>query len=248
MQSNVSTNQGLNLIPKVINYCWFGGADKPDCIKKCIESWSRLCPDYKIVEWNEDNFDIGFCKYCKEAYESHMWAFVSDVARLKIIHDYGGIYLDTDVELIKNLDELCCLEAYAGFQDDRLVATGLGFGATKGHPVINFLLDGYIDRAFVLENGAFDRTPCPEVDTRLMIELGLKQDGSRQELEGMTILPSDYLCPINFETGELTLTDHTVSIHHFDGTWYGPIEKIKRAVKGVIPLPLLKWLRSNVMK
>lgn len=234
------------MIPKIINYCWFGGAEKPDSVKRCIDSWRNMCPEYQIIEWNEANFDVNFCDYCRQAHEMKMWAFVSDAARLKIIYDNGGIYLDTDVELVKSLDSLCLLEAFAGFQDNDLVATGLGFGAIKGHPVIKMLLDAYTNRPFKLEGGIFDRTPCPDVDTRTLLDIGLKRDGTLQELKGLTILPSEYLCPIDFKTGEFVMTENTISIHHFDGTWYGLAEKIKRAVKSIVPVSLLKWLRSRI--
>ena len=146
-------------IPKIIHYCWFGSDTIPKKAQKCIESWKKFCPEYKIVCWNEKNFDISSNRYVKEAYELGKWAFVSDYVRLKAIYEHGGIYLDTDVELIKPLDALLEGEGYMGFDEKGIVATGLGFAATPKHELIKNMLSDYDEIPFVLEDGSFDMTP-----------------------------------------------------------------------------------------
>ena len=129
------------MIPKIIHYCWFGRNPKPELAVKCIKSWKKRCPDYEIIEWNEDNFDISSCPlYVRQAYEAKKWAFVSDYVRLKVVYDEGGVYLDTDVELKKGLDALLAYDAYFGFEDGTHVNTGLGFGAVKGAPILKEMM------------------------------------------------------------------------------------------------------------
>ena len=130
-------------IPKVIHYCWFGRGEKSELIQKCIASWKKYCPDWEIIEWNEDNFDVDFCPYAAKAYREKRYGFLSDVARLEIIYRYGGVYLDTDVELIHSLDELCGYTAWFGYGTDTQVNTGSGFGGEKGNLFIKKMLENY---------------------------------------------------------------------------------------------------------
>ena len=152
-------------IPKIIHYCWFGRGKLPKLAEKCIESWKKYCPQYKIVCWNEDNFDINQNKYAKEAYEAGKWAFVSDYVRLKVLYDEGGIYLDTDVELIKPLDKLIEDGGFMGFDDNGVISTGLGFACEKGNKLIEALLADYDGISFICNDGAYDLTPCPDRNT-----------------------------------------------------------------------------------
>lgn len=210
------------MIPKKIHYMWFGRNPLPALTKKCIKSWKKYCPDYEIILWNEDNFDIGSCpRYVREAYECKKWAFVSDYVRLKIVHDEGGIYLDTDVELIKSIDHLLDTTAFFGFETDGgCVATGLGFGSEKGAPVLRALMADYEDIPFVKEDGSYDLTTCPVRNTRTLYRFGLVKDGGDQLLEGgVRILPSEYLSPIVYSTGKKNITKNTVSIHHYQSSW-----------------------------
>ena len=137
-------------IPKVLHYCWFGGAPKPKNIQNCIRSWKKYCPDYEIIEWNEQNFDVSQSLYTRQAYDARRWAFVADYARLKILYEQGGIYMDTDVELLRPLDDLLAYPAFFGFQHNNEVATGLGFGAEAHSPVVKALLDDYDGLPFLL--------------------------------------------------------------------------------------------------
>ena len=148
-------------IPKIIHYCWFGGKPKPELAEKCIKSWKKHCPDYEIREWNEDNYDLAAAPlYVRQAYEAKKWAFVTDYVRLQVVYECGGIYLDTDVELKKNLDSLLGYSAYFGFEDGKWIATGLGFGAEQGTPILQELMDDYRDIPFLLEDGSEDAGYC----------------------------------------------------------------------------------------
>lgn len=170
------------MIPKVIHYCWFGRNEKSDLIKSCIESWQKYCPEYQIIEWNENNFDVNTCEYTREAYLARKWAFVSDYARLKIIFENGGIYLDTDVELKKGLDN--CLNYHAWFaQDDiRYINTGLGFGACKGNLLLKKMLD-------IRSARSFDMTICNAIDTPIIKEyLGYKQSRQSQIIKNTLLI------------------------------------------------------------
>lgn len=209
------------MIPKIIHYCWFGGSALPAQAKQCIKSWKKHCPDYQIIRWDESNFDITTCPlYVWQAYEAKKWAFVSDYARLKIIYENGGVYLDTDVTLLKNLDLFLEYTAFFGREDDLYVNTGLGFGAEKGARIMHELMSDYCNVPFIQDDGNMDLTPCPVRNTKIFMQNGLKQDGSRQVLkDGVLILPVEYLCPIDVHTMKLTINENTYSIHQFAGTW-----------------------------
>lgn len=209
------------MIPKTIHYCWFGRNPKPKLAEKCIKSWKKYCPDYALIEWNEDNYDLNSAPlYVRQAYDAQKWAFVTDYVRLQIVYEYGGIYMDTDVELIKPLDSLLTHRAYFGFEDKTYVATGLGFGAEKGTPILKELMDDYQDISFMHLDGTYDATPCPNRNTEIFRKHHLIQDGSRQFLAGdILILPSICLCPIDFETKIRRYSPETISIHWYDASW-----------------------------
>lgn len=170
------------MIPKVIHYCWFGRNEKPELIKRCIDSWKKFCPDFQIIEWNEDNFDINAYEYTKQAYLAKKWAFVSDFARLKIVYENGGVYLDTDVELKQGLDNLLQYDAWFAQDDIRYINTGLGFGANKG----NLLLKRMIE---IRSARQFDMLICNAVDTPIIREyLGYKQSRQSQIVKNTLII------------------------------------------------------------
>lgn len=230
-------------IPKVIHYCWFGGNPLPKSALDCIESWKTCCPDYQIVEWNESNFDVNELQYTKEAYENKKWAFISDYARLKVIYEYGGIYLDTDVELIKSLDSLLNYQGFMGFENEAMVASGLGFGAVKGHPVVKALMNDYQGISFYKKDGSFDQTPCPNRNTACLCTLGLIPDGSRQTVCSMEIFPTEYFAPMNWENGKIIVTDKTCSIHHYHGSWLSSTEKKWLLLRHMIGTSLYNKIR-----
>lgn len=208
------------MIPKIIHYCWFGGNPKPGNILKYISSWRKYCPDYEIKEWNESNFDINQNDYCREAYEARKWAFVSDYARLKVLHDYGGFYMDTDVEMVKSLEPLRIYDALSGYESKTRIPTGT-MGACRDNEWITMLLKDYDHRHFLQEDGTYDLTTNVEVITRLTVErYHVLLNGEKTIFgDNMVFLPFDYLCAKSLETGKVLKTENTFTIHHFSGSW-----------------------------
>lgn len=210
-------------IPKIIHYCWVGGNPKPKSVLYCIESWKKCCPDYEIKEWNETNYDFTKNQYMKEAYDAKKWGFVPDYARLDIVYNYGGIYLDTDVEMVRSFDDLLDKESFFGFEDTGentyFVACGLGFGASKNNQLIRKLRDYYDDISFLNEDGTLNLKPAPQHNTPIFAEYGVTLDNKLQTIEGNVFYPAEYFCPKIFKTGKLTLTKNTFSIHHFSASW-----------------------------
>ena len=216
------------MIPKIIHYCWFGGNPLPESVLKCIDSWKKYCPDYEIKQWNEENYDYKKHAYTLEAYEAEKWAFVSDFARLDIIYNEGGIYLDTDVELIKSLDSLLDNECFLAIeQPSHLIATGLGFGAEKGNDAIKEMLDEYSGVHFKLSKGIYNTTiPCPAKNTAPFYKYGFNLEIDKPTLLGKaTVYPCEYFCPFERKINELTITENTYSIHHYDSSWIPSDEK-----------------------
>lgn len=208
------------MIPKKIHYCWFGGKELPEDVKKYIDTWKKYCPDYEIIEWNENNFDVTQNQYCKEAYEAKKWAFVSDYARLKVLYDYGGIYMDTDVEVVKPLDDLLQYNWFSGFESEDRIQTGT-MGAGWNSTVIKIFLDNYNERHFIKDDDSFDLTTNVEVMTKLLKEKYKVQLNNTRQIfdDNSLLLPFDYLCAKSFFTGEISETENTYTIHHFKGTW-----------------------------
>ena len=208
----------MSKIPKKIHYCWFGGKPLPSLAKKCIASWKKYCPDYEIIEWNETNFDVNCCDYVREAYEAKKWAFVSDVARLYALVNQGGIYMDTDVEVLKPLDEFLTLEAFSGFEAKDRIPTGI-MASVKDQAFFKKLLDDYNDARFYNEDGTPNLTTNVTRITNMCLQYGLKLDNTKQTTQGFTLFPSEYFCPKDCETKQLNITQKTYTIHHFDGSW-----------------------------
>lgn len=234
-------------IPKVIHYCWFGKGKMPALAEKCIESWKKYCPEYKIVCHNEENFDISENRYAREAYEAGKWAFVSDYVRLKVLYEEGGIYLDTDVELIKPLDALIEKSGYMGFDDNGIVSTGLGFACEKGNELIKALLDDYNEISFILPDGSYDLLPCPDRNTKVIQKLGLDITVQDQMFMGLRFLPEDYLCPMKYYTGRKKITKNTYSIHHFCASWTSPRAKRTLFIKRIIGVKLYDKLYGKFL-
>ncbi|MBR5479461.1 MAG: glycosyl transferase [Clostridia bacterium] len=221
-------------MPKKIHYCWFGGKELPKLAKKCIKSWKKYCPDYEIICWSEENFDLSQNRYAKEAYEAKMWAFVSDYVRLKVLYDEGGIYLDTDVEIIKSIDDLLEYSGFMGFDKKGIIATGLGFGAEKGNEIIGMMLHDYDDIPFVMPDGNYDLTPCPDRNTETLSKMGMDVKNTDQTFIGMRFLPQEYLCPMDYYTGKKTITEKTYSIHHYCASWTSKKTKRTTRIKRII--------------
>ena len=234
-------------IPKVIHYCWFGKGKMPKLAKKCIKSWKKYCPGYEIVLHTEENFDLTQNRYLNEAYNAGKWAFVSDYARLKIIYENGGIYLDTDVELIKPIDDLVNLKGFMGFDEKGIVATGLGFGAEKGNEIVLEFLKDYDDISFVLPDGRFDLTPCPDRNTDALKRLGMDLKNKNQTFMDITFLPDEYLCPMDYYTGKKTITDKTYSIHHYSASWTNSVTKRTTRIKRIIGVKMYNKLYGKFL-
>lgn len=206
------------MIPKIIHYCWFGKNEKSEKAKSCIASWKKMCPEYEIIEWNEDNFDVFQNAYTTYTYVKKKYAFLSDYARLVIIEQYGGIYFDTDVELIRNLDELLGEEAFYGFENDQYVATGLGFGAEAHHKTVQNMLKEY-DELQANGMGDYPTINCPKLNTKALVQLGLVPNGKKQKVDGAVIYPVEIFNPYDDPTGRLQKTKDTISIHWYAKSW-----------------------------
>ena len=223
------------MIPKVIHYCWFGGNPLPEAAKKCIASWKKFCPDYEIVQWDESNYDVTKNQYMYQAYQAGKWAFVSDYARLDIIYEHGGIYFDTDVEVIKNMDSFledpmfCGWESNVENQAGNKVAFGLGFGAEQYNLVLKKTLDVYENLTFLQEDGTYNLVPCPYYQTLALLQLGLDDSQmTLQKLKDATVYPCEYFSPKNYYTGQIHITENTHTIHHYSALWLS--EKQRKAV------------------
>lgn len=216
------------MIPKKIHYCWFGGGELPEKDKKCIETWKKYCPDYEIIRWDESNYDVTKNRYMLEAYEAKKWGFVPDYARLDIIYEHGGIYLDTDVELVRDIDDLLDSKAFMGFESGgKSVNPGQGFGAERRMPTILEIRDNiYGDRVFRMGPNEYNTTPSPILHIDYLERIGLEKNNQTQVVKDVVIYASDYFCPVEFGTGKITVTENTYSIHHYHASWLEPEEKI----------------------
>lgn len=215
--------QDQHEIPRIIHYVWFGKNPKSREAKKCISSWRKYCPGYKIVEWNETNYNIKKNRYMYEAYKAKKWAFASDYARYDIVYRYGGIYLDTDVELVSDLDELLHNKMFMTFLENRRVNSGLGFGSIAGNPIIKEILQYYEGRSFYKANGKMDLRNCNHNETKVLAKHGLIRNGEEQFLDWAHIYPREYMNP----AGEIP-TEKTVSVHHFNGSWTSFAHRTRR--------------------
>lgn len=239
----------MNSIPKVIHYCWFGRNPLPATAIKCIESWKKYFPDYEIKEWNEDNFDVHSISYTAQAYEAKKYAFVSDYARFWILYHYGGLYFDTDVEVIRPMNDIvakgpfmgCEKPFIAGATPDKMgVAPGLGLGINPGLGLVKEILEEYNRYSFLHTDGSLNLTTIVEYTTQILCKHGLKNSPEIQFIAGCYIYPSDYFSPKNVDTRELHITENTRSIHHYDASWASKASK-----KAGERAPLLKKRLGN---
>ena len=252
------------MIEKVIHYCWFGKNPLPKSAIKCINSWKKFLPGYKIVEWNESNFDINLCKYTKQAHDCKQWAFVSDVARFWILYNFGGVYFDTDVELVKPIDDILSKGPFMGIELESsstsqfLVAPGLGMAANPGlgmaanpglgmaaNPGLGIykeVLDYYYSANFLDQNGnIIPHTVCTIV-TSILVKHGLRFINDLQLIDEIYIYPSSYFCPLDYKTKQLVITDDTRSIHWYSASWFSK----KQRLVSFIRFALLKILGKSL--
>lgn len=233
------------MIPKKIHYCWFGGNEKPEKAKKCIESWRKYCPDYEIIEWNEANFDVNQNGYTRMCNEEKKYAFLSDYARLVIIEEHGGVYFDTDVEVLRSIDDLLNHEAFFGFENDEYINTGVGFGAVAHHKSVETLkkeYDSYL-------SGTKGTVTCPTLNTEALASAGLVKNGKRQNVLGAEIYPVEYFNPYDDTTGRMRKTKNTYSVHWYAKSWLDRKaimrSKITKPFHRIFGVDCFEWLKRK---
>lgn len=218
-------------IPKIVHYCWFGGKEKPDSVKKCIESWKRYLPDYELMEWNENNFNIDKLQYTKEAYEAGKYAFVSDVARIEALYQYGGFYMDTDVEVLKSFTPLLDSRCVLGMEEKEYVATSF-MGFEKGHPLVKQFLNLYKNLTFFDGKGQIITGTNVAKLTKMLIKQGFVQENRYQELEdGIKIYPKEFFSPYDYINCYYNITENSYCVHHFAVSWMSKKEQLKKVIK-----------------
>lgn len=222
-------------IPKKVHYCWFGGGELPDLAKKCIESWHSHLPDYELKIWDESNSDFTQNRYIEEAYRVKKYAFVSDYVRLLALWNEGGIYLDTDVEVLKSLDPFLHHELFFGLESEDVVSSCI-IGAAERHPLTGTLLEQYRGRPFIRDDGSFDTTPNTVVISNEMRKLGFSLRNKKQRVNDIVIYPKEVFCPKSYDEYSFTITGATFAIHHFAGSWHSAGKR------------RLLWFRVHVIK
>lgn len=243
------------MIPKIIHYCWFGNAKMPALEKKCLKSWKKYCHGFEIKRWDESNFDIESCEFTREAYKAKKWAFVADYVRLTVLKEYGGFYLDTDIELLKPIDDLIRFKAFSGFEDDKLVAAGF-MGSEKENELFCQFLNYYQSVPFKNNDGSINMTSIPAVLTKICSSNGFTINNSFQEVNGFALFPSDFFYPKNYETGLTNITKNSYSIHHYSASWFKPkqrkqlrrswrLNRIKKALISILGEDTFKKIRNK---
>jgi mannosyltransferase OCH1-like enzyme len=218
-------------IDRIIHYCWFGGKEKPDIVKKCMQSWKNQLPGYEIREWNESNFDVNCNLYVREAYESKKFAFVSDYVRVYVLYHHGGIYLDTDVEVFKSFNDLLHLDSFWGFEQESYIATST-IGAAKGNNLIKAFLNSYKEKGFLKADGSYDDMTNVAIVTKLLEGMGLQPNGQYQEIEGLGVFyPQTYFSPYDYINCRTFMTSNTYAMHHFHKSWLSPTARLKSRLK-----------------
>lgn len=236
------------MIPKIIHYCWFGGKPLPELAQKCIESWKKFCPDYEIIEWNENNYDVRKISYIAEAYDEKKYAFVSDYARFDILYEHGGIYFDTDVEVIKDMSPILERGAFAGVEscgNGAALNAGLGIASPAASPIFAEILEYYKLEHFKNDDGSLNLKTVVTRVSEIFEKYGLTDKNEIQEVAGFAIYPPEYFCPKDYRTGALNITDSTYTIHHFDGSW---LDEYDNCLQKQIEKIYKKYGRNKISK
>ncbi len=227
-----------SMIPKIIHYCWFGRGEKTKLAQKCIASWKKFMPDYEIIEWNEDNFDVNKNCYSKMCYEQKKFAFLSDYVRLLVVEENGGLYFDTDVEVLKSFDSLLDNVAFFGFETDvpsvskskkHDLNSGLAFGSVASGLALQKMIEEYAP----LLDGRHGVIGCPKLNTEALVKLGLKRNGKLQRFDWGTVYPKEFFNPLNNNTGRMNITENTYSIHWYSMSWLNSRTRIKSRITRV---------------
>lgn len=238
------------MIPKKIHYCWFGSTQIPKFNQRCIDSWLEYMPDFEIILWNEDKFNVNSTSFTKEAYEAKKYAFVADYVRIYALLTEGGIYLDTDVEIIQPLDIFLNCDAFGGFETRDVLQTGV-IGTVASGVFISKVYNYYYGRTFLLENGQLDQTPNSKIITKLLLKDGLQLDNTHQKLSSIEVFPMEYFCPIDQGTREIVINDNTYAIHYLSGSWLPFKARFIRAFKsyigGVFGFKLISIFRKLIV-
>lgn len=219
MKSEQFVYGNKSCIPKVIHYIWFGESEKRELHLRCIESWKKHCPDYEILEWNETNYNVHKNKYIAQAYERKKWAYVSDYARLDILYQYGGIYLDTDVELLKSIDALLTSDAFLCFGEWPVPNSGAGAGCVKGHIIIKQMMETREDIGFIQEDGSDDTHTNSNYEMQTLMQYGFHMNFKYQQKAGLTLYPPDVIAPISVTGRDSFITERSIGIHHCNNSW-----------------------------
>ncbi|ELC8443044.1 mannosyltransferase [Clostridium perfringens] len=231
----------MNSIPKKLHYCWFGGKDKPKLVVECIKTWKEKMPDYEIIEWNEENFDINKIQFTKEAYENKKWAFVADYCRNWVLYNYGGIYLDTDMEVLKSFDCFLRRQAFACVEKDDYINSAI-WGCKKGDLFVKLILDYYKNLDFnKYKDNLFD-IAIPKIITELAIKNGyVKSEKPVAFFNDTVIYPSEYFYPKKHSWEKASITNNTYAIHHYDGSWRSKDKILLSKMKKI----LIKFIGYN---
>lgn len=226
------------MIPKIIHYIWLGKEDKPEIFHKCFDSWKKFCPDWEFKLWDESNVDLDCCLYVREAYDAKKYAFASDVIRLQKLYEYGGVYLDIDVELLRPIDSFLCEKCVAGFEINANIAPGLFLGTEKGNIDFKHIIDQYKKEHFVLGRKYNLRT-IGDRFTKYYEKQGLRKQDVLQKLDSITVYPMEYFCPMNYKTGAISVTSNSYALHYYEGSWLK-----KRSIKDKFKLFIKRCIRA----
>lgn len=240
------------MIPKVIHYCWFGRNPLPPLAVKCIASWKKYLPDYEIKEWNEDNFDVNIIPYTQESYKAKKYAFVSDYARFWILYKYGGLYFDTDVEVIKSMDTIIAKGPFMGCENEvsndgataLAVAPGLGLGVTPGLNLYKEMLDLYETLHFINPDESFNFKTVVEYTTEVLCKHGLMNSNEVQFCADIWIYPKEYFCPRSSGDLKPNITNHTYTIHHYSASWVSSKTKMKIRLRRLLGRKITQFLKK----
>lgn len=245
------------MIPKIIHYCWFGGNPLPESAIKCINSWKKFFPEHEIKEWNESNFDVNSIPYTRDAFAACKYAFVSDYARFYILYHEGGLYFDTDVEVIKPMDDIIARGAFMGCETEsynlpnrttetngEAVNPGLGLGVAPGLDLYKRMLERFESLSFYKDDGSIQDYTMIPIISEMLYEAGLRASNEIQCVEDVWVYPRDYFNPLDDATGRLNITENTRSIHWYMASWQPQQSAFKKRVKQLIRRILYTFRRK----